>query len=350
MAKVEEVLGLVHGLASVVKDQQAASQDANSHTQASIQALSDAVQKLSIAVSSKESMTASPLRLPQLTSPEYTGREDLDRFAEQLTHVLSSSGVSAKYWFLYLKQQCQKDARAFDIICSFETDSTFKLPEKATNDEHLNFYDKYLCYLQKQRGIPKEQQIRQLLAMYYSMMQQANESISDFAHRFRETQHSLEKLIPGIHLSTDPKNRETELAHAFTMKLKPTIAKQLLSRDAPFPDLTSVIAAAKRYESVDSVIPTPEPDHSWKPAVLHTAKDEPSRTNRSHLKISLSQDRTMPQVQKFVGFITNFTLLNASCLTINAPKVSFISVPSALGKIASFVLICNKALEPQILI
>ena len=105
MAKVEEVLGLVHGLASVVKDQQAASQDANSHTQANIQALSDAVQKLSIAVSSKESMTASPLRLPQLTFPEYTGREDLDRFAEQLTHVLSSSGVSPKYWFPYLKHK-----------------------------------------------------------------------------------------------------------------------------------------------------------------------------------------------------------------------------------------------------
>ena len=156
MAKVEEVLGLMNGLASVVKDQQAATQDANSHTQASIQALSDAVQKLSIAVSSKESMTTSPLRLPQLTLPECTGREDLDHFAEQLTHVLSSSGVSPKYWFPYLKQQCQKDARAFDIICSFETDSTFKLPEKATNDEHLNFYDKFLCYLQKQRGIPKK--------------------------------------------------------------------------------------------------------------------------------------------------------------------------------------------------
>ena len=274
MAKVEEVLGLVNGLASVVKDQQAASQDVNSQTQASIQALSDAVQKLSTAVSFKESTTASPLRLPQLTLPEFTGREDLDRFAEQLTHVLSSSGVSPKYWFPYLKQQCQKDARAFDIICSFETDSTFKLPEKATNDEHLSFYDKCLCYLKKQRGIPKEQQIRQLLATYYSMMQQANESISDFAHRFRETQHSLEKLIPGIHLSTDPKNRETELVHAFTMKLKPTIAKQLLSRDTAFPDLTSVIAAAKRYESVDSVLPTPEADQSWKPAVLYAEKGE----------------------------------------------------------------------------
>ena len=322
------ILSLAYGNASVVKDQQAATQDANSHTQASIQALSDAVQKLSIAVSSKESSTTSPLRLPQLTLPEYTGREDLDRFAEQLTHVLSSSGVSPKYWFPYLKQQCQKNARAFDIIFLFETDSTFKLPQKATNDEHFNFYDKCLCYLQKQHGIPKEQQIRQLLATYYSMMQQANESISDFAHRFRETQHSLEKLIPGIHLSTDPKNRETELVHAFTMKLMPTIAKQLLSRDAAFPDLTSVIAAAKRYESVDSVLPTPEADQSRKPAVLYTAKEEtkPKQQFASKKQFTPRQDNATGT--NFVGFITNFTLLNASCLTINAPKVSFISVHS----------------------
>ena len=82
------------------------------------------------------------------------------------------------------------------------------------------------------------------------------------------------ELIPGIHLSTDPKNRETELVPAFTMKLKPTIAKQLLSWGAAFPDLTSVITAAKRYKYVDSVLPIPEADQSWKPAVLYTAKEE----------------------------------------------------------------------------
>ena len=44
-----------------------------------------------------------------------------------------------------------------------------------------------------------DQQIRNLLATYYMMHQQPNESVSSFAHRFSETQHSLEKLIPGIH-------------------------------------------------------------------------------------------------------------------------------------------------------
>ncbi len=65
--------------------------------------------------------------------------------------------------------------------------------------------------------------------------------------------------MPGIHRSTKDTNTDVELIHAFTMKLKPTIAKELLSRNAAFPDLTAVIEAAKRYEAVDSVMSAHEP-------------------------------------------------------------------------------------------
>ena len=79
------------------------------------------------------------------------------------------------------------------------------------------------------------------------MAQQPIESVPDFSQHFLETQHCLEKLIPGIHRSSDS-GAEVELIHAFTMKLKPVIAKELLSRETPLKDLTAVIKAAKRYK------------------------------------------------------------------------------------------------------
>eukprot|EP00795_Rhopilema_esculentum_P013486 gene13486-4365_t len=82
----EEVLGLVSGLASVVKEQQITAKDVSSQTQQQIRELSNAVHELSQSVRNKET-TSSPLRLPQLTLLEFTGRDDLDRFAEQLTNV-----------------------------------------------------------------------------------------------------------------------------------------------------------------------------------------------------------------------------------------------------------------------
>ena len=250
MATHEEVLGLIQGIAAVVRDQQAAQKDVTLQTQQQIQHLSQAVTDLSQSVRLKEASAHSPLRLPQLTLPEFTGGEQVDKFIEQLTQVLSSSGVAAKFWLTYLKQQCQKDSRAFDIICSFELANASKISHKTTNDEFLELYDRCCDTLHKQRGIPKDQQIRHLLATYYAMAQQPTETVSNFAHRFLETQHALEKLIPGIHTSHD--GNQMELIHAFSMKLKPVIAKELLSRDTPFQSITAVIEAAKRHEAVCS--------------------------------------------------------------------------------------------------
>ena len=134
----EELLGLIKGLAEVVKDQQTASKDTASNTQQQIHDLSSAVQTLSETVRLKETTSATSLRLPQLSLPEFTGHENLDRFAEQLTHVLLSSGVSPKFWVTYLKQQCQKDARAFDIVCSFESSHAPRLSKKTTKEELIS--------------------------------------------------------------------------------------------------------------------------------------------------------------------------------------------------------------------
>ena len=284
--KIEEVVGLVSGLAAVVKDQQTAAKDVTSETQKQIQDLSKAVHDLSQSLRSKDT-SSSPLRLPQLCLPEFTGKENLNRFAEQLTNVLLSSGVSPKFWFTYLKQQCQKDARAFDIICTFERTNASQLTDKSTPDEYGQFYDRCLALLLRQRGIPKEEQIRQLLATYYAMSQHPTESVSGFSHRFLETQHCLEKLIPGIHRSSDS-GAEIELIHAFTMKLKPEIAKELFSRKTAFKDLTAVIEAAKRYESVEKVLPhLPSPSSSqddrlsWKPEAHFTSANR-LRADQDH--------------------------------------------------------------------
>ena len=96
------------------------------------------------------------------------------------------------------------------------------------------------------------------------MRQNPSESVSNFAHRFLETQNSLEKLIPGIHSSSD--GNQMELVHAFSMKLRPELAKSLISRDQPFQDLLAAIDCAKRHEAMMV------PDSSSMPAeVLYSA-------------------------------------------------------------------------------
>ena len=124
--------------------------------------------------------------------------------------------------------------------------------------------------------MPKDQQIRNLLATYYSMMQQQTESVADFSHRFLETKNSLEKLLPGIHRSS---SGDLEIIHAFTMKLKPSIAKHLLSRDTEMKDISSAIEAAKRYESVEDTVQ--ESNAECKPDALFASRRElePKETN-----------------------------------------------------------------------
>ena len=81
------------------------------------------------------------------------------------------------------------------------------------------------------------------------MQQQPNESVADFAHRFTETEHELEKLLPKIHRAADADgNDEVELIYSFSIKLKKSISKGLMSRDFKYKTLQKLISAAQRYE------------------------------------------------------------------------------------------------------
>ena len=175
------------------------------------------------------SSTAS--RLPNLSLPSFTGKEDLDRFAEQLTAVLHSSGVPPFQWLPYLKQQVAKDAHAYDIICSQESKSSCPSLD-ASADGHRQWFEVCLRVLLDQRGVPRDQPIRQLLSTYYTMAQGQAETVADFANRFQETQHALEKLVPGIHRPAA--GDDLELMHAFAIKLKTEISTELLRRDFAF--------------------------------------------------------------------------------------------------------------------
>ena len=88
------------------------------------------------------------------------------------------------------------------------------------------------------------------------MHQQPNESVADFAHRFTETQHELEKLLPKIHRAADADgNDEVELIYSFSIKLKKSISKDLMSRDFKFKSLEEIISAAQRYELHSDSLP-----------------------------------------------------------------------------------------------
>ena len=125
--------------------------------------------------------------------------------------------------------------------------------------------------LKQQHGIPRDQQIRNLLATYYSMSQQPTESVADFSHRFLETQHSLEKLLPGIHRSS---SGDLEIIHAFMMKLKLSIARHLLSRKTEMKDISHTIEAAKRYEAVEVIVDSSKEPLQVQPEALFTSRNE----------------------------------------------------------------------------
>ena len=78
-------------------------------------------------------------------------------------------------------------------------------------EQYKNQYEQCIKTLKEKRGIPRDQQIREILSVYHTMTHQPHESVADFTHRFSETQDELDKLIPGIHMTA---GKEIELIFA----------------------------------------------------------------------------------------------------------------------------------------
>ena len=103
----EETVGTLHGLSHLVIEQVSANKARGDE----IGSLAAVVRDFTHFVG--KSASSSGLRLPNLTLPEFTGTDDLDRLLEQFKNVLQASGADCRHHFTYLKQQCRKDVRAY---------------------------------------------------------------------------------------------------------------------------------------------------------------------------------------------------------------------------------------------
>ena len=180
MATVEELTGLLKGLADVVKSQQQANATALQQTTEQLQNLSSTVETLSKTIITPQMMPTqssndSPAgqHLPNITLPIYTRKENLDRFIDQITSLLQSSGVAPRYHVTYLKQQTQKNARVvYDTLCEAEKLHKNLLrdqPDKASLAEFTKYFDACMETLRTKRSKPRDQQVRDLLHQYYTM-------------------------------------------------------------------------------------------------------------------------------------------------------------------------------------
>ena len=191
-----------------------------------------------------------PLRLLQVNFPSFIGepKDDLECFLQQLTTLLISSGVPSRHYVTYLKQQIQQGARAYDAISQAEEQHANILytdyDSSPSNKVYLDYFNAIKETLIQKRGKPKDEKVHELLREYYTMVQGRDEPVSEFPHRFLETQHSLENLYP-ISI-TLPTKKDTELQHAFLIKLRPHIAKHLASLDFDFKSAQNVLKIAER--------------------------------------------------------------------------------------------------------
>ena len=183
-----ETLGFIKGLAKVVQQQHQSQKNTAQHLQELVMTVEQLTQTLTPVVSG----SIQGLRLPNLVLPKYTSKTDLDHFFDQIQHLLETSGVHPKFWVTFIKQQCQKDSRAYDALSESEKlHQAILEPDlmKTSEDEYRTYFTECLKTLHEKRGKPKDTQIRKLLATYYIIYQRPHESVADFAHRFCEVQH-----------------------------------------------------------------------------------------------------------------------------------------------------------------
>ena len=162
-----QTLEVIKGLMAVVQEQSNAMKD----TTDQIKQLAATVENLTKSQPQSQPQSMG-LRLPNLVLPEFTGKEPLDCFLERIQSLLITSNVSIQYWLTYLTLQCQKDSRAYDALNSAHEEHQKMLgPDvmKAGPAEYKALFAACVQDLQDKRGIPKDQQICELLETYYLM-------------------------------------------------------------------------------------------------------------------------------------------------------------------------------------
>ena len=138
--KPEEVLGMIQGLTSAMQT----SFDTQKATTKQVTEITNSLKDLAEA-QSKPSVPQG-LRLPPVHLATFKGdpQDNLSRFLEHFKSIISTSAISPRFYVACLKQQCESDVRAFDIICKAEQDH-FKAyipdPENASDAEYLTYFE-----------------------------------------------------------------------------------------------------------------------------------------------------------------------------------------------------------------
>ena len=146
--KPEEVCGMIQGLTSAMQT----SFDAQKATTKQVTEIVNSLKDLADA--QNEPSVPRGLRLPPVHLPTFKGdpQDNLSRFLEHFKRIISTLAISPCFYVAYLKQQCESDVRAFDIICKAEQDhfETYILdPQKALDAEFLTFFEQVTDELSK---------------------------------------------------------------------------------------------------------------------------------------------------------------------------------------------------------
>ena len=153
-----EAVGLIKGLPEIVELQQTTQATQQSETTTQLHQLSNSVHDLSQVIKTTQTKLTpqQTLRLPNLILPEFTGREDLDRFLDQVSTLLEASGVPPQHWLIFVKQPCHRDVHAYDALSDAEKKHTLAClgpdPSKASPDDFIKYYKACLGTLKEKRG------------------------------------------------------------------------------------------------------------------------------------------------------------------------------------------------------
>ena len=228
MATIEELTGLIAGLSSVVKG-----------LTTNVAEISTQVGQLTNAGISGNDTQATPnLKLPTLKLPKF--RRDklvqddvndfIERFDEQTNHLPHNLRLTL------LEQQCVGEwTRSVLSICR----SSEGFSEKSAAEQYG------LCTrrLREEFEEPKQDKCRRLASELSVMKQEPTETIEQFAFRFKNVLHQLDKLGESL-----TKHCPTYSIAQFISRVDPQISQHLIIKAEEFKQLDKTIEVARRIE------------------------------------------------------------------------------------------------------
>ena len=260
-ATIEEIQGVVAGLSEVVKGLVGAIQAVHTAQTTGSQATppgNPAVPSTGVA----------SLRLPTLQLPTF--RQDtkvqddiadfLDRFHEQTAQFPVTVRLSL------LEQQCIGEwPRSVLLFCRGTEGFAEKTPE-----EQL---DCFVTSLRKEFQEPADAKCRRLASELSAMKQDPSESVDEFAFKYKNILHKLDKLGESL-----DKSCSMYVASQSISKLQPHIARPLVLQAHNVAQLEKAIEAARRIEHSIITSESPTPSHEDSSLTSTVFHEIPQRT------------------------------------------------------------------------